>query len=95
MLLRYYPMSESVQRDDQWSSLHDMVYFRYDEQRPALRAGGLRISRVIPSFLLSVFIVFLGTTLPLLYNCHANENQSHSKLYQIQKPANPCVMLFA
>jgi hypothetical protein len=34
-------MSESVQRDDQWSLLHDMVYFRYDVQRPALQAEGL------------------------------------------------------
>jgi hypothetical protein len=36
-------MSESVQRDDQWSSFHDMVHFRYDEQRPALHAGGLTV----------------------------------------------------
>jgi hypothetical protein len=42
MLSRYYPMSESVQHDDQWSSLHNMVYFRYDEQRPALHAERLR-----------------------------------------------------
>jgi hypothetical protein len=34
-------MSESVQHDDQWSSLHDMVYFRYDEHRPALHAERL------------------------------------------------------
>jgi hypothetical protein len=33
-------MSESVQRDDQWS-LHDMVYFRYDDQRSSLPADGL------------------------------------------------------
>jgi hypothetical protein len=31
-------MSESVQRDDRWSSLHDMVIFRYDEHRPPLHA---------------------------------------------------------
>jgi len=55
----------------------------------------LRINTVIPSFLLYTFIVCLGTALPLLYNCHANENHSHSKLYQIQKAVNPCVMLFA
>jgi hypothetical protein len=42
MLLRYYPMSESVQHDNQWSSFHEMVGFRNDEQRPALHAEGLR-----------------------------------------------------
>jgi hypothetical protein len=35
-------MSESVQRDDQWSSYHDMVFFRYDEHRPALHAEELK-----------------------------------------------------
>jgi BarA-like signal transduction histidine kinase len=34
-------MSESVQLDDQWSSLHDMVYFHYEEQSPALHAERL------------------------------------------------------
>jgi hypothetical protein len=34
-------MSESVQRDDQRSSFHDIRSFRYDEQRPALHAEGL------------------------------------------------------
>jgi hypothetical protein len=50
-------MSESVQRDDQWSSLHDMVYFRYDEQRPALRAEGLILIllNVIWGFKIAVF----------------------------------------
>jgi hypothetical protein len=41
MLSRYYAMSERVQRDDHRSSFHDMVHFRYDEQRPALHAEGL------------------------------------------------------
>jgi hypothetical protein len=36
-----YPMSESVQRDDQWSSLTDLVHFRYDDQHPPLPAEGL------------------------------------------------------
>jgi hypothetical protein len=39
-LSRYYAMSESVQRDDQRSSFHDIKSFRYDEQRPALHAEG-------------------------------------------------------
>jgi hypothetical protein len=43
MLSRYYAMSESVQRDDHHSSFHDMVHFRYDEQRPALHTEGLTI----------------------------------------------------
>jgi hypothetical protein len=34
-------MSESVQRDDQWSSLPDTVHFRYDDQHPSLPAEGL------------------------------------------------------
>jgi hypothetical protein len=34
-------MSKSVQRDDQWSSLPDMVHFRYDDQHPSLPAEGL------------------------------------------------------
>jgi hypothetical protein len=38
MLLRYYAMSESVQRDDHRSSFHDIVHFRYDKHRPALHA---------------------------------------------------------
>jgi hypothetical protein len=42
MLLIYYAMSESVQRDDHRSSFHDIVHFRYDEHRPALHAEGLR-----------------------------------------------------
>jgi hypothetical protein len=41
ILSRYYPMSESVQRNDQWSSLPDMFHFRYDDQRPSLPAEGL------------------------------------------------------
>jgi hypothetical protein len=28
--------------DDHRSSFHDMVHFRYDEQRPALHTEGLR-----------------------------------------------------
>jgi hypothetical protein len=40
MLSRYYPMSESVQRGEQWSSLHD-ICFRYDNQRSSLHAEGL------------------------------------------------------
>jgi hypothetical protein len=43
MLSRYYAMSESVQRDDQWSSLHDMGCFRYDNQRSSLHAEGLMV----------------------------------------------------
>jgi hypothetical protein len=35
-------MSESVQRDDQWSSLPDMVRFRYDDQHPSLPVEWLR-----------------------------------------------------
>jgi hypothetical protein len=35
-------MSKSAQRDDHWSSLHDKVNFRYDEQRPPLHGEGLR-----------------------------------------------------
>jgi hypothetical protein len=34
-------MSESVQRDDHRLSFHEMVHFRYDEQRPALNTEGL------------------------------------------------------
>jgi hypothetical protein len=34
-------MSESMQRDDQWS-LPDMVHFRYDDQRLSLPAEGLK-----------------------------------------------------
>jgi hypothetical protein len=41
MLSRYYEMSESVQRDDHRSSFHDMLYFRYDEHRPALHVESL------------------------------------------------------
>jgi hypothetical protein len=41
MFSRFYPMSVSVQRDDQCSSFHDMELFRYDEQRPALHAERL------------------------------------------------------
>jgi hypothetical protein len=48
MLSRYYPMSERVQRENQWSSLHDMVSFRYDEHRPALHAE--RLKSVEPQF---------------------------------------------
>jgi hypothetical protein len=36
-------MSESVQCDDHRSSFHDMVHFRYDEQRPVLHAEGLNV----------------------------------------------------
>jgi hypothetical protein len=42
MLSRYYAKSETVQRDDYRSSFHDMFHFRYNEQRPALHAEGLR-----------------------------------------------------
>jgi hypothetical protein len=38
---RYYPMSESVQRDAQWSPFHDMWSFRYGVQRTPLHAEGL------------------------------------------------------
>jgi hypothetical protein len=40
-MLSRYAISESMQRDDHRSSFHDMVHFRYDEQRPALHAEGL------------------------------------------------------
>jgi hypothetical protein len=46
MLSRYYAMSESVQRDDHRSSVHGMVHFRFDEQRPALHAEGLNATQV-------------------------------------------------
>jgi hypothetical protein len=46
MSSRYYPMSESVQRDDQWSSLPNMVHFRYDDQHPSLPAEGLITSMI-------------------------------------------------
>jgi hypothetical protein len=39
-------MSESVQRDDQRSSFHDIKSFRYDKQRPTLHAEGLRKDEV-------------------------------------------------
>jgi hypothetical protein len=35
-LSRYYAISESVQHDDQWSSLPDIVHFRYDDHHPSL-----------------------------------------------------------
>jgi hypothetical protein len=41
MFWRYYAISESVQRDDQRSSFHDIVNFRYEEHRPALHTEGL------------------------------------------------------
>jgi hypothetical protein len=40
-------MSESVQCDDQWSSLPDMVHFRYDDQHPSLPAEGLILLIII------------------------------------------------
>jgi hypothetical protein len=42
MLSSYYPTSESVQHDEQWSSLHGMICFRYDDQCSSLHAEGLR-----------------------------------------------------
>ena len=41
MLSIYSRMSESVQHDEQCSSLHDRWCFRYDEQRSLLHAEGL------------------------------------------------------
>jgi hypothetical protein len=41
-LSRYYGMSESMQRNHQRSSFHNFKSFRYDEQRPALHAEGLK-----------------------------------------------------
>jgi hypothetical protein len=48
MLSRYYAMSESMQHDDQWSSLPDMVHFRYDDQHPSLPAEGLIDPTMLP-----------------------------------------------
>jgi hypothetical protein len=42
MLSKYYPMIESVQREDQWSSLPDTVHFRNEDQHPPLPSDGLR-----------------------------------------------------
>jgi hypothetical protein len=42
MLLRYCQMSESLQRDEQCSSFHDMWCFHYDEQCLSLHAERLR-----------------------------------------------------
>jgi hypothetical protein len=47
-------MSESVQRHDHRSSFHDMVHFRYDEQRPALHAEGQGYQTVSPASNLKV-----------------------------------------
>jgi hypothetical protein len=47
ILSRYYAMSESVQRDNHRSSFHNMVHFRYDEQRPALHTEGLSQQKLI------------------------------------------------
>ena len=41
MLSRYRRMSESVQHDEQCSSLHDRWCFRYDEQCSSFHAEGL------------------------------------------------------
>jgi len=41
MLSRYRRMSESVQHDEQCSSLNCRKYFRYDEQRSLLHSEGL------------------------------------------------------
>ena len=41
-LSRYRRMSESVQHDEQGSSLHDRWCLRYDEQCPSLHAEGLK-----------------------------------------------------
>jgi hypothetical protein len=64
MLSRYYAMSESVQRDDHRSSFHDMVHFRYDEQRPALHAEGLKSQTcwIFPDTLkrISLYIIYMG-----------------------------------
>ena len=49
MLSRYRLMSESVQHDEQCSSLHDRWRFRYDEQRSSLHAEGLGVSLHIMS----------------------------------------------
>jgi nitrate reductase cytochrome c-type subunit len=38
-------MSESVQRDDQWSSLPNMVHFRYDDQHPSLPVERLKVTK--------------------------------------------------
>ena len=43
-LSRYRRMSESVQHEEQFSSLHDRWCLRYDEQCSSLHAEGLRIN---------------------------------------------------
>ena len=42
ILSRYSRMSETVQHDEQCSSLHNRWRFRHDEQRSSLHAEGLK-----------------------------------------------------
>jgi hypothetical protein len=36
-------MSEGVQRDDQWSSLPDIIHFRYEDHHPSLPVERLKL----------------------------------------------------
>jgi len=49
-LSRYRRMSESVQHDEQGSSLHDRWCLRYDEQCSSLHAEGLKLNSVSHSY---------------------------------------------